>query len=128
MTAPGRGTAPAGAIAVIFEVTLPAAGPDEYLEHAEALAGELERIDGFVSVERFRSLASPGRLLSLSFWRDEASVARWRNHERHRLAQAAGRGGAFADYRLRVAAVLRDYGMDARRGQAPADSRARHGA
>jgi heme-degrading monooxygenase HmoA len=114
-------------IAVIFEVLVPEARAAEYLAHAEALAPELGRIDGFVSVERFRSLGDPGKLLSLSFWRDEASVERWRNHDLHRDAQVAGRGGIFAGYRLRIAAVVRDYGMHERREQAPPDSRERHG-
>lgn len=109
-------------IAVIFEVAVPDARRGEYLSVAEALRPELERIDGFVSVERFQSLREPTRVLSLSFWRDEAAVARWRNHEQHRTAQSAGRGGVFDDYRLRIAAVVRDYGMRDRREQAPRDS------
>lgn len=114
--------------AVIFELR-PAEGRKEsYLAHATRLRAELEAIEGFISVERFQSLTDPDKLLSLSFFRDEAAVARWRNHARHRAAQAAGRDGIFADYRLRVAEVLRDYGMTERREQAPADSRERHGA
>jgi heme-degrading monooxygenase HmoA len=93
--------------------------------YAAALRQHLERIDGFVSVERFESLTQPGKLLSLSFWRDEESVARWRAVDEHRRAQRAGRGQLFADYRLRVAGVIRDYGMH-ERAQAPADSRAIH--
>jgi heme-degrading monooxygenase HmoA len=113
-------------IAVIFEVW-PADGRKEsYLDLAARLRPELEKMDGFISVERFQSLTDPGKLLSLSFWRDEAAVAGWRNHAEHRATQAAGRNGVFRDYRLRVAAVARDYGMDARREEAPADSRARH--
>jgi heme-degrading monooxygenase HmoA len=113
-------------IAVIFEV-LPREGQREaYLAAAAALKAELVQIDGFVSIERFESLAQPGKLLSLSFWRDEAAVAEWRNLESHRLTQQAGRDHVFADYRLRVAAVLRDYGMN-QREQAPDDSRSRHG-
>ena len=119
------GTEPT-AMAVIFEVELASGRAEDYLTHAAALRAHLEAIDGFVSVERFQSLASPGKLLSLSFWRDEAAVARWRNHEAHRVAQAAGRDGVFSDYRLRVAAVVRDYGMRDHRDQAPADSRAFH--
>ncbi len=115
-------------IAVIFEVE-PAEGRfDDYLDHAARLRAELERVPGFISVERFRSLTNPGRLLSLSFWEDEAAVQGWRNHAQHREAQAAGRDGVLAGYRLRVAAVLRDYGRNERREQAPEDSRARHGA
>lgn len=109
-------------IAVIFEV-YPADGRKaEYLEWAARLRPDLEAMDGFVSVERFQSLGDPGKLLSLSVWRDEAAVAAWRRHARHRQAQAAGRDGVFRDYRLRVAAVVRDYGMTDDRGQAPGDS------
>jgi len=123
----GEGTRAAGGFAVIFEAWPAEGRGGEYLAIAASLREELERIDGFVSIERFESLATPGKLLSLSFWRDEEAVARWREHERHREAQAAGRGGVFADYRLRVAAVMRDYGPHVRREQAPRDSRARHG-
>jgi heme-degrading monooxygenase HmoA len=113
-------------MAVIFEVT-PAPGQrGAYLEAAAALKPLLAQIDGFVSIERFESLSAPGKLLSLSFWRDEEAVARWRQQEAHRSTQAAGRDHVFADYRLRVAAVVRDYGMT-NRAQAPADSRAVHG-
>lgn len=110
-------------IAVIFEVR-PAEGQRaRYLELAGALRAELEMIDGFVSIERFESLVEPGKILSLSFFRDEAAVAAWRNRTSHRATQALGRGGVFEDYRLRIAAVVRDYGMS-ERGEAPADSRA----
>ena len=113
-------------IAVIFEVW-PADGRREsYLDHASRLRPELEKIDGFISVERFQSITDPGKMLSLSFWRDEVAVARWRNHAQHRATQAAGRSGVFRDYRLRVAAVLRDYGMSERREEAPDDSREAH--
>ncbi len=112
-------------IAVIFEV-LPADGRrDEYLDIAAALRPELEQIDGFISVERFESLSEPGKLLSLSFFRDESAVHAWRNLRSHRQAQCAGRGGVFSDYRLRVATILRDYGMDHRR-DAPSDSQTLH--
>ena len=114
-------------IAVIFEV-VPAQGRrQDYLDLAATLAPRLKQIDGFLSIERFESLATPGKLLSLSFWRDEAAVAAWRAQGEHRQAQAAGRGGVFEDYRLRVAAVARDYGMDAR-AEAPEDSREHHSA
>ncbi|MBN9462581.1 MAG: antibiotic biosynthesis monooxygenase [Burkholderiales bacterium] len=110
---------------VIFEVE-PAAGRRQaYLDAAAALKPLLEHIDGFISIERFQSLSQPDKLLSLSFWRDEAAVAAWRNLEAHRRTQAAGRGGIFADYRLRVAGVVRDYGMHDR-AQAPSDSRVAH--
>jgi len=113
-------------IAVIFEVS-PAPGRlQAYLDHAAALRAELQAIDGFISIERFQSLSDPARLLSLSFWRDEAAVQAWRRLESHRAAQAAGRAGVFSDYRLRVAEVLRDYGLHERE-QAPADSRRTHG-
>jgi len=113
-------------MAVIFEVT-PAPGQrSAYLDAAAALKPLLAQIDGFVSIERFESLSEPGKLLSLSFWRDEEAVARWRQQEAHRSTQAAGRDHVFADYRLRVAEVVRDYGMHDR-AQAPADSRTVHG-
>jgi len=113
-------------MAVIFEVT-PAPGQrSAYLDAAAALKPLLAQIDGFVSIERFESLSAPSKLLSLSFWRDEEAVARWRQQEAHRSTQAAGRDHVFADYRLRVAAVVRDYGLN-NRAQAPADSRAVHG-
>jgi heme-degrading monooxygenase HmoA len=113
-------------IAVIFEV-LPRPGRREaYLDVAAGLRPLLDGIDGFVSIERFESLTEPGKVLSLSFWRDEAAVAAWRSLEEHRAAQAAGRGAIFQDYRLRVAQVLRDYGMT-ERGEAPADSQTVHG-
>jgi len=112
--------------AVIFEVT-PAPGQrDTYLQMAAALREQLLRMDGFISIERFESLSEPGKMLSLSFWRDEASLAAWRNIEAHRRAQAAGRDHVFADYRLRIAEVARDYGMK-ERDEAPADSRQAHG-
>jgi heme-degrading monooxygenase HmoA len=108
-------------IAVIFEVE-PAPGQRQtYLDTAAALRAELEAIDGFISIERFESLSRPGRLLSLSFWRDEEAVRRWRNLTSHRAAQTLGRQGVFRDYRLRVAEVLRDYGLR-ERDEAPADS------
>jgi heme-degrading monooxygenase HmoA len=112
-------------VVVIFEV-IPAPGKrEEYLDLAARLRPELERIDGFLSVERFASLSDPNRLLSLSFWRDEEAVQRWRNLGSHRDAQARGRASVFADYRLRVASVVRDYGMHERK-EAPKDSRAAH--
>lgn len=108
-------------IAVIFEVWPAEGRREDYLDHAARLREELSRIDGFISVERYESLTEPGKLVSLSFWRDEDAVARWRNEIHHRRSQAAGRGGIFRDYRLRIAAVLRDYGLNDR-AQAPADS------
>lgn len=105
-------------IAVIFEVLPNAAGLPRYLDHAERLRPLLESMDGFISVERFQSLSQPGKLVSLSFWRDEASVRAWREHPAHRIAQAAGRSDVFEDYRLRVAEVHRDYGLH-ERDQAP---------
>jgi heme-degrading monooxygenase HmoA len=112
-------------LAVIFEV-IPAPGrKEEYLELAARLRPELEKIDGFISVERFASLTDENKLLSLSFWRDEEAVRRWRNLAGHREAQARGRSGVFADYRLRIANVVRDYGMSDR-AEAPQDSRSAH--
>ena len=104
--------------AVIFEVEPEPQRRQEYLEIAAQLRPELEKIDGFISVERFQSLTQEGKILSLSFWRDEAAVARWHRHEQHRQAQRAGRTGIFRDYRLRVAEIVRDYGMD-ERAEAP---------
>jgi heme-degrading monooxygenase HmoA len=112
-------------IAVIFEVQPNPGSRDAYLDAAASLRPLLSQIDGFVSIERFESLTQPGKILSLSFWRDEDAVARWRQLEAHRRMQDAGRRSLFADYRLRVASVLRDYGMN-ERAQAPADSRAVH--
>jgi heme-degrading monooxygenase HmoA len=114
-------------IAVIFEVWPAPGRKEDYLAMAAALRADLEAVDGFISVERFQSLTEPGKLLSLSIWRDEDAVRTWRNTVRHRETQKAGRAGVFADYRLRVADVLRDYGMNAR-AEAPADSRAVHDA
>ncbi|AEG71557.1 antibiotic biosynthesis monooxygenase family protein [Ralstonia solanacearum] len=112
-------------IAVIFEV-VPAPGKrDLYLNIAAQLKPQLEQIDGFISVERFQSLTNPDKMLSLSFFRDEAAIKTWRNMEQHRRAQHIGRESAFADYRLRIAQVIRDYGLHDR-DQAPADSRAEH--
>jgi len=108
-------------IAVIFEVSPADGRKTDYLDWAARLRPDLEAMDGFISIERFQSLADPGKILSLSFWRDEAAVTAWRRHDRHRVAQADGRGGIFQDYRLRVAAVVRDYGMTGDRGQAPGD-------
>jgi heme-degrading monooxygenase HmoA len=112
-------------LAVIFEV-IPAPGRrGEYLDLAAQLRPELEKIDGFISIERFASLANEDKILSLSFWRDEEAVRRWRNLAGHREAQARGRSGVFADYRLRIASVVRDYGMTDR-AEAPQDSRSAH--
>ncbi|ATF92754.1 Antibiotic biosynthesis monooxygenase [Cedecea neteri] len=112
-------------IAVIFEV-LPAEGHySRYLELAAALKPQLTNIDGFISIERFQSISEPKKILSLSFWRDEAAVQQWRNQELHRSVQQQGRSSVFTDYRLRVASVIRDYGMFDRE-QAPQDSRDAH--
>ena len=113
-------------IAVIFEVWPAEGRANEYFELAAALRADLERIDGFISIERFQSLTDPAKYLSISFWRDENALQRWRNLEDHRRAQAKGRAGVFSDYRLRVATVVRDYGMR-ERAEAPADSVRRHG-
>ena len=113
-------------IAIIFEVEPNAETTSTYFDMAADLKPVLEQMDGFISVERFESLMQPGKFLSLSFWRDEDAVQQWRNMEVHRQAQAAGREGVFKDYRLRVAHVLRDYGMH-ERGEAPADSLETHG-
>ena len=112
-------------IAVIFEVTPKPGHAEDYFAHAAHLKATLESMDGFVSVERFESVTQPGKFLSLSFWRDEDAVKTWRNQTQHRATQRAGREQIFADYRLRVASVIRDYGMF-ERDEAPDDSRAHH--
>ena len=112
-------------IAVIIEMWLAPGREDDYRKWAASLRRELEGIDGFISVERFQSLTEPGKLLSLSIWRDEAAVRAWRTNSAHRPAQRAGRNGIFVDYRTRVASVVRDYGMN-ERAQAPEDLRAVH--
>ena len=114
-------------IAVIFEVTPHADRRQDYLDIAGDISPLLDGIDGFLSIERFQSLSDPSKVLSLSFWRDEQAVAAWRNLEPHRKAQSSGRASIFADYRLRIAAVVRDYGLFDR-DQAPDDSRRLHDA
>ena len=113
-------------IAVIFEFH-PAEGQTaEYFDLAGSLRKELDSVDGFLSIERFESVTSPGKFVSLSFWRDEEAVRAWRNLAVHRNAQARGRAGVFKDYRLRVASVIRDYSLNDR-AHAPPDSRDVHG-
>lgn len=113
-------------IAVIFEVIPEEGRIDDYLQIAASMRKAVDEVEGFISVERFQSLTDPKKLLSISFFEDEAALDRWRNVMAHRKAQAAGRGELFADYRLRVAHVLRDYGKTDR-AEAPTDSRAEHG-
>ncbi len=112
-------------IAVIFEVEPQAGKTADYLEIASQLHPIVKEIDGFISIERFESLVQPGKILSLSLWRDEEAVGEWRNVAEHRQAQHAGRDGIFADYRLRIASVIREYSMH-ERDQAPDDSKAVH--
>lgn len=112
-------------ITVIFEVQLKENKTAEYLEIASQLLPLLQKIDGFISIERFQSLANPEKILSLSFWRDEEAVKQWRGLMEHRTAQEAGRATIFADYTLRVAHVLREYGLNDREG-APQDSQTYH--
>ena len=113
-------------IAVIFEVTPLTGKRQAYFNLATEMRPLLDEIDGFISIERFQSLAEPQRILSLSFWRDEAAIEQWRNLDPHRRAQATGRKRILETYRLRVAGVLRDYGMHDR-AEAPEDSRVAHG-
>jgi heme-degrading monooxygenase HmoA len=113
-------------IAVIFEFEPAEGATAEYFDLAGALRSELDTIDGFISIERFESVSNPGKFVSLSFWRDEDAVRAWRNLATHRHAQARGRAGIFSDYRLRVASVIRDYGLRDRE-HAPPDSRDAHG-
>ena len=112
-------------IAVIFEVEPAEGRREEYLDIAAEMRPLVEEVEGFISVERFQSLTNPDKLLSISFFEDEAALDRWRQLAAHRWAQAQGRGGIFRDYRLRVASVIRDYGMHDR-AEAPADSRRVH--
>lgn len=112
-------------IAVLFEVWPAEGRTQHYLDLAAELREELMQLDGFLTVERFQSLSDPGKLLSLSVFRDEAAVARWRNAAHHRATQSKGRSGIFSDYRLRVAHVVRDYGLNDR-AQVPEDSRCAH--
>lgn len=113
-------------IAVIFEVEPHPEARQAYLDIAAGLGADLAAMDGFVSIERFASLSHPDRILSLSFWRDEDAVAGWRKLASHRAAQSRGRAHLFRHYRLRVAHVVRDYGLHDRDG-APPDGRAVHG-
>lgn len=113
-------------IAVIFEFTPAEGRTQEYFDLVAQLKPELDKAEGFVSLERFESITRPGSFVSLQYWRDEASVQKWRNVQLHRQAQAKGRGGIFAGYRLRIASVLRDYSLEDR-AQAPSDSRNLHG-
>lgn len=113
-------------IAVIFEFTPAEGRTQDYFDLVAQLKPELERAEGFISIERFESLTAKGKFLSLQFWKDEESVRKWRNVQLHRKAQAAGRAGIFKEYRLRIAGVLRDYAMN-ERAQAPRDSVAVHG-
>ena len=112
-------------IAVIFEFTPAPGRKHDYLDLAAGLAEHVSKFDGFISIERFESISRPGNFVSLSWWRDEEAVRRWRNVQKHREAQAQGRAGVFSDYRLRVAQVLRDYTMQGRT-EAPKDSRGFH--
>ena len=113
-------------IAVIFEFTPVEGRFADYKALADGLADDVRNSDGFISIERFESITTKGKFVSLSFWRDEEAVRKWRNLQKHREAQKKGRGGIFKSYRLRVAQVLRDYTMDERR-QVPADSVKVHG-
>jgi heme-degrading monooxygenase HmoA len=102
-------------IAVIFEVKLEEERSQRYFDLAAALRPELEKVDGFISVERFQSLVNEGKYLSLSFWRDRTAVEAWFAKPNHRAAQQEGRAALFRDYRIRVAEVFRDYDMAAGR-------------
>ena len=113
-------------IAVIFEVMPHPDRKSDYLDMAALMRPLVDEIDGFISVERFQSLTNPEKLLSLSFFRDEEAIADWRRLTKHRAAQSAGRTGMFTDYHLRIAHVVRDYGLFDRE-EAPKDSRTEHG-
>jgi heme-degrading monooxygenase HmoA len=113
-------------ITVIFEAFLAKGKWDKYLDITAKLRPELNKIEGFISIERFQSIANPEKVLSLSFWENEESIAQWRNIELHRAAQAKGRKSIFEDYRIRIANVVRDYSLTSRE-QAPMDSKLIHG-
>lgn len=113
-------------IAVIFEFTPVEGRFQDYMDLAGGLNEIVKDFDGFISIERFESIRNKGKFVSLSFWRDEEAVRKWRNVQKHREAQAKGRGGIFSQYRLRICQVSRDYTME-ERGEAPADSRKVHG-
>ena len=113
-------------IAIIFELTPAPGRKQEYLDLAAGLGELVKDFDGFISIERFESITNPGCFVSISWWRDEEAVRRWRNVQKHREAQGKGRAGIFTKYRLRVAQQIRDYTHDSR-GEAPADSRGVHG-
>jgi heme-degrading monooxygenase HmoA len=113
-------------VAVIFEFTPREGSFPDYMKLVAELKPELDKAEGFLSLERFESITAPGKFISLQFWKDEESVRKWRNVQKHREAQKRGRADVFASYRLRIASVLRDYTMD-ERGQAPADSVSVHG-
>jgi heme-degrading monooxygenase HmoA len=113
-------------VAVIFELTPAPGRKQDYLDLAAGLADEVSKFDGFISIERFESITAPGNFVSISYWRDEEAVRKWRTVQKHREAQAKGRAGIFTKYRLRVAQVLRDYTHDSR-AEAPKDSRQVHG-
>ena len=113
-------------IAVIFEFSAAEGRFADYKRLADGLNEEVRKVDGFLSIERFQSISNSDKFVSLSFWRDEEAVRKWRNLQKHREAQAKGRGGIFSGYRLRICTVLRDYGMS-ERGEAPKDSVAAHG-
>ena len=112
-------------IAVIFEVIPTNGGKSEYLAIATDLKNRLTGIPGFLSIERFQSLADPNKILSLSFWENEEAIEQWRNLQDHRLAQVKGRGRLFSDYRIRVGTIVRDYSL-VERAQAPSDSKELH--
>ena len=113
-------------IAVIFEFTPAEGRKQDYFDLVAGLKPELEKAEGFLSIERFESLTTPGKFVSLQFWRDEECIRKWRNLQQHRDAQAQGRGGVFSGYRLRIASVIRDYTLEDR-AQAPGDSVQVHG-
>ncbi len=101
-------------IAVLFEADAIPAQQERYLQLAAELKPLLTDIEGFIAIERFQSLSTPGKILSLSWWRDEAAVLAWKKNVLHQAAQSGGRESIFSFYRIRVARVFREYSSQTR--------------
>lgn len=95
-------------VVVIFEVFFKPGQEAAYLEIARKLREHVLQAPGFIGMERFRSIANEGKICSVSFWEDEASVEAWKNFPQHLAAQQHGKEHLFAKYRIRVAKVLHE--------------------